>query len=288
MGVLGAEIIKKRIKGIFEEGTYDENNISFASYDLRVDDEEIIIDGNYYHRENKYPYDKTNGVIILPGRRISVISTMEKLKLPDDLCIRIGITFSLVRRGLIPLFGPQIDPGYRGKFYAVIYNTSPDKIELRKGDRFLKMEVHSIDGKTVGADGLALGEPPFFEKMPEDLLKEADFTKEDFAGEILGKVDNLEKKHNELNEAVRKSSTEVGEVSRGYRSVTYFGVFLVAASIFGVILAILLSAASSINFASFTGERWPMALFVSIITIFLVSWILTVIMVIKGMFKERR
>jgi len=50
MGVLGAEIIKKRINDIFEEGTYDENNISyisFASYDLRVDDEEIIIDGNY-------------------------------------------------------------------------------------------------------------------------------------------------------------------------------------------------------------------------------------------------
>lgn len=47
MGVLGAEIIKKRINDIFEEGTYDENNISFASYDLRVNDEEIIIDGNY-------------------------------------------------------------------------------------------------------------------------------------------------------------------------------------------------------------------------------------------------
>ena len=47
MGVLGAEIIKKRIQDIFEEGTYGENNISFASYDLRVDDEEIIIDGNY-------------------------------------------------------------------------------------------------------------------------------------------------------------------------------------------------------------------------------------------------
>ena len=47
MGVFGAEINKKRIKDIFEEGTYDENNISFASYDLRVDDKEIIIDGNY-------------------------------------------------------------------------------------------------------------------------------------------------------------------------------------------------------------------------------------------------
>ena len=53
MGLLGKEIIKERIKDIFEEGSYHEENISYASYDLRLDDEEIVINGKLYNRKNK-------------------------------------------------------------------------------------------------------------------------------------------------------------------------------------------------------------------------------------------
>jgi deoxycytidine triphosphate deaminase len=123
MGVLGAEGIKRRLEEIFEAGTYNENCIDIASYNLRLDDEELIIDGNKYHKDNKYPYDRMGGVIILPARKISVISTIETLKLSDDLCGNCGITFSLSRKGRVALFGPQIDPGYNDKFYAVIYKS---------------------------------------------------------------------------------------------------------------------------------------------------------------------
>jgi hypothetical protein len=151
MGVLGAEGIKRRLEEIFEAGTYNENCIDIASYNLRLDDEELIIDGNKYHK-----------------------------------------------------------------------------------DKILKMEIHSVDGGIVG-------KPPSYGKLPPDI--EIDITKED-----------------------------------------YFGIFLVSASIFGVILAILFSVAGSANLASLLGRQFPLMILAIITTVFLI--ILTVAMAVKTMTKR--
>jgi len=287
MGILGAGIIKERIKDIFEEGTYNENCISFASYDLRLDDEEIVVNGEYHQKDNRYPYDKTGGVIVLPARQISIISSIEKLKLADNLCLRVGITFSLSRRGLISLFGPQVDPSYDGKFYAVVYNVSPADIELRKGEKILKMEIHSVEGETVKVDGLSLENPPVFERLPNELLKYKDVTKEDLTADLSEEIERMKKNWDKLNKDFGENSARIEEVSGGYRSITFFGVFLVAASIFGVIFNILLSAASDTNLAGLFGGQLSLAVFMAVIIVFVGGWIATVIMVIKSFLKGR-
>ena len=113
------------------------------------------------------------------------------------------------------------------------------------------------------------------------ITQDIDLTKEDFVGDLLKRIEKLEKKYEGLDIELKENRAKVEEVSSGYKSVTYFGVFLVAASIFGVILVILLSAASYADLTSLLAKQLPLMILIIVITVFLI--ILTVTIAIRTM-----
>jgi len=235
MTVLGGKEIERRIKEIFEEGTYSQSSIDSAAYNLRLDDEELVISGQTYHRDNKYPYAASQGRIILPARKISIISTIEKFTMPQDLVGRCGLTFTWTKEGLVPLFGPQIDPGYRGKFYAVVYNISSKEIALAKGEPILKMELHEVENVIVSTPR----QYSIFD-LP------AGITAEEFISDLGKKIDALEKENKDIKQTLIQEKAKLEEALTGYRYLTTFGLFLIAASILGIVLTSLLSGSDKL------------------------------------------
>ena len=269
MGVLSGEEIKRRNNEIFESG-YEEDCVDIAAYNLRINDKNLIIDGELYVENNPWK----ESLIKLPAKKISVISTIEKIKLSKELCARVGITFTFSRRGLIPLFGPQIDPGYNDYFYAVVYNASSKDISLQKGDKILKMEIYSVKGN-IG-ETLNHQTSSFFANTTE-IETLINLTKE----ETIGK-EELRKSLEKLENDIKNVNRKVDEVTSGYRSIVWFGVFLISASIFGVILSFLLSFSNYPKIANLMSGYWLPIVTTLIVILFIIGWIFTMNAVIKN------
>lgn len=274
MGVLSGEEIKRRANDIFASG-YDKTCVDVAAYNLRVNDKEIVIDGNVYNDDNPYNYQLNEGFIKLPAKKVSIISTIEKLKMPKDLCAIVGITFSFSRKGLISLFGPQVDPGYHGPFYAVVYNTSDKDVYLKKGDQLFKMIVMRVEGSIKTKSHYS---GSIFRNLSEELKE---LTKDETIGKSIleNRIDSLSKKIGGVDEKVE-------EVASGYRNIVWFGIFLVSASIFGVVLSFLLANYTTIT--SLKGGDWFSIVISVIMALFIGGWIMTVIAVIKNMMERKR
>jgi deoxycytidine triphosphate deaminase len=285
MGVLSKEEIKKRKDEIFESG-FEEKCLDIAAYNLRLNDHNMMIGGKKYDTNNPYDYRENEGFIKLPSRKISMLSTQEKLKLPNDLCARVGITFSWSMKGLIPLFGPQVDPCFNDYFYAIVYNLTGEDIKLNKGDSILKMEFLTIEGD--------INIPPFPHGFPKI---ESEMTEKDSVGDLLHEAKKINEKIDKLTTDVQinnaKMTTDIQTnnakielVESGYQNLVLFGIFLISASIFGVVLSFLLSCANYENLSELMGGGWlPLAVII-LILVFVVGSILMVKAAIKGMKKK--
>lgn len=278
MGILSGDKIKQRVDEdeIIELKTFNKDCLDPAAYSMRLDDKYILIDGVKYDDKNPYAYDKNDGFIILPSRKISVLSTIEKLNLSDDLCAKVGIAFTWSKKGLIPLFGPQVDPGTKDYFYAVVYNASNEDVKLKHGDRLFKIEFNTIDGDANTKTQLSTYKSPGIGNIDSDI------TKEDSVGDLKNNIMSIEQHLERLIKDVKKNNIRVEEVTSGYKTIVWFGVFLISASVFGVVLTIMLSFEKSPHFIDFVNNRELSIIIIFVIVLFLTGWILTVYAVIRN------
>lgn len=110
-----------------------------ASIDLRLDKGYYRI---YEHGEEWY---NETELVVSPGDFI-IASTMENIRLPDDMVARVEGRSSYGRKGLIVhVTAGFIDPGFHGKITLEITNVSPRPIVLHKGDCVCQMVVEELD-----------------------------------------------------------------------------------------------------------------------------------------------
>jgi deoxycytidine triphosphate deaminase len=272
MSVLGHDQIKNRSDEIFS-ANYDPNQVQPAAYELRPSNTEAKIGDTVYTMNEEALHEgentEQNALLKLPARRISVISTKEKLSIPDDLCARIGIRLKYSRQGLISMFGPQIDPGYDGRFYAVIYNASGEPVEIPQNEAVFKMEIQQVEGSKIN-DVHRSSIEHITDLNLEDLDDGiTDLT--DVRDELRGDTNKtIEEVWNEVNDA----QNTIKEIKGGYRQIVLFGVFLLATSVFGVVYSIIFTSVQEsgfqlgINYGTiFTG-------------LFLVGWLLAIVMLL--------
>lgn len=119
-------------------GGFDERYLGPATYDLRVGPEAFSST-----RREKINL-KEKGVIILEPGDFVIVITLETLQLSDKHAGRIGIRSHFTRRGIIPLTGPQVDPGFEGPLHIGLYNVSPHDVVLPFGEPFCTLELHEL------------------------------------------------------------------------------------------------------------------------------------------------
>lgn len=108
--ILGGKEIQKKLDEdkIFVSNTWTEDSVKEASYALRVAGDGLVLDGVQYSPGNFYPGQY---IEIQPGR-IAVLSTIERLIMPDNLVGKLGIRLNYAIQGLTGLMGIQVDPNY--------------------------------------------------------------------------------------------------------------------------------------------------------------------------------
>jgi deoxycytidine triphosphate deaminase len=127
-------------------------NVRSAGYDLRLGDE-------YYMRDSADVRAREGGneeivisrlvassaeTLILSPNRVVIVTILERLVLPDDVVGHISLKMELLLRGLIMANQSQIDAGYQGRIFALLYNLSAHPVNLTLDKPILRLELERL------------------------------------------------------------------------------------------------------------------------------------------------
>ena len=240
--ILGHNEIHNRIsKGqVFRKGTSDPSCVKEASYVLRIAGDGLLIDGKFYDPINQKkrnwfqmlvrkvgatPIQKLteprNYIQIDPGK-IAILSTKEELDMPSDLVGKIGVRLRFAHLGLTGLMGIQVDPLFghnkeHERLYIRVANFGNDPIRLSEGDGVFTFELHEVKGHVPAM--------PREDSWPR--IKEALKDLDDASWSYVTRVES-------------NLSAETENLRNYLQPLVMFGVFLVAVTILGASIAVLL------------------------------------------------
>jgi deoxycytidine triphosphate deaminase len=170
-GILPKSLIKLMIEcGMLLENAQLEN-ISGASYDL------IVADDHYYGGKPVSLTEQDPFIKIEPFE-FAFVRSKETCNLPRDVAGRFDVAVSLFLGGLIMSNGPQVDPGFRGGLWCLLFNTSNDTVELKRGQHYATIEftklvhpTHPYKGKYQDKEKIADYLPHSASRSPISELK---------------------------------------------------------------------------------------------------------------------
>ena len=249
------EILKRLYAGeIFRKNTWSKDCLQEASYALRIANDALLVDGTFYDPGNEYDGDN---IEIAPGK-IAILSTEEKLFMPADLVGKLGIRLKYAQQGLTGLMGIQVDPLFghdklAERLYIRVANFGNEMIRLSPGDEVFSFELHQVKGtfppKTKESTWL---------RMKEELRHQSDAS----WSYVTQVESNLENETQNLRDYLQP--------------LVMFGVFLVAVSILGAAIAVLLQTANSdepIGPSWLTFDERRLLLWVLLIAIAGTAWV---------------
>jgi dCTP deaminase len=140
---LGAVLTDVEIRRLVEEAEliseFVEGSLSGASYDLRLG-HECFTRGEHRMLSVDSPSHRLG-----PGQFI-LLTSLECLRLPDDVVGRAGLISRWAQRGLISLFSPQIDPGFQGRIVVPLFNAGDGPVTLKLGETMFTVEFARTTG----------------------------------------------------------------------------------------------------------------------------------------------
>lgn len=160
----------RAIMALLQEGTLSisplmEQQIQPASVDIRLGDTFSIVEDSSapiltLSQEMAYKEIRAEKYLLMPGQFV-LATTMEYIKLPDDLTAFVEGRSSLGRMGLFIQNAGWVDPGFSGEITLELFNANRCAIELQAGRRigqlvFAQMDqtaLHPYRGKYQGQRG---------------------------------------------------------------------------------------------------------------------------------------
>ncbi len=227
---LGSEEIRRRLRAgeVFRRDTWVEESIKEASYALRVASDGLMLRGKRYKPAEDYVEEE---ITIQPGE-IAILSTLERLNMPGDLTGKIGIRYDYASQGLAGLMGIQVDPFFgqdieNERLYIRVANLANHPISIPLHDAVFTLELHKVYGKA--------SKPPKPRASMWYRIQEA------VAGQPNPSWSHITGVQTKLSAATKQLSSETTNLREYLQPVVMFGVFLVAVTILGVSLTVILS-----------------------------------------------
>ncbi|MCM1101206.1 MAG: dCTP deaminase [Clostridium sp.] len=144
----------KTIRSLMEEGTLvinpvEPQQIQPASIDIRLGNTFSIVEDSSsgivtLDRQIVYKEIRAERYLLLPGQFV-LATTMEYIKLPDDLTAFVEGRSSLGRMGLFIQNAGWVDPGFEGEITLELYNANRCAIELQSGRRIGQLVFARMD-----------------------------------------------------------------------------------------------------------------------------------------------
>lgn len=239
---------------IFKGDSWKKKCLKQASYALRVAPDGLMVDGNRFEPGKK---SISGDIVIKPGK-IAILSTIEKLNMPSDLLGKIGIRFDFACQGLTGLMGIQVDPYYGWghddeRLYVRVANLGNRDISIPLCAEVFTFELHVVYGYVPKPTKPRV---PMWLRIQDTLWEQSDaswsfvtqvqFDSERAVSEVR---EQLSEHRKSLDD---KLSTETGSLKdtltaetenlrHHLQPVVMFGIFLIAVTILGVVLAIVLN-----------------------------------------------
>ncbi len=116
---------------------YSDRSLTPNGYDLRI--AEVSVRGD--------PDVKREGTVSIPPRTMFYVSTVERVRMPPDVCAQLWLRTTWIRRGVIGAFG-KIDAGFEGTLTLGAYNATDDPVEMPVGERFCQMVFETLSSRT--------------------------------------------------------------------------------------------------------------------------------------------
>ncbi len=132
-----------------------------ASHDLRLG-------GDVWCQGKFSTLNDENPVLKIPPYSYVIVSAIEKSNLPCFISARFDLKNSLFFQGVILSNGPQIDPGYRGALFCMLYNGSDKPVGIKHGDHFATIEFITTTGVSLGYRDIYQGKTRICDFMPAD------------------------------------------------------------------------------------------------------------------------
>jgi|FaiFalDrversion2_1042247.scaffolds.fasta_scaffold03044_2 deoxycytidine triphosphate deaminase len=240
MAVLGFNRLIALRDQLFEKGTYDLDGFQAASYELRVDNKELLINGKYYKEYGE-------GVIEIPPHQIVFLSTMEVVHLPHNITAEVMLRFEYAIKGLV-LLGGYIDPLFEGRIYLVVNNLSDKPVVVKPGDRLAIIVFYEVDfdqEKSSEYNEIIRRFKKVFRTIPHDII-------EDWQGRHMLEI---YKKIREHSEAIISLQQQINSTTAISQYVIWGGVFLITMTVLGAILQTVFGAwSSTLNIGSNLGS----------------------------------
>ncbi|GAA3774611.1 hypothetical protein ACFS5L_28765 [Streptomyces phyllanthi] len=255
---------------IFRAGSWSGEKLLGAGYSVRLGDDLLVIPDR--PGDSRYTAIRGDNVVpeftLAPGDT-ALISTIEKFSFDFDITATIGDKFGLAARGLLVLHGSAVHPGYGRerdeesgiwtpkrdeRLYFIVANVGPDSITMRKGDTIAYLQffdVERVQEKPVvnlGFDHLSRlfradhhaedGGLSYFRNV-KDLRSEVESERRRIDERISETERKVENNHTEMERRITDTQTAVDRLSNTSNMIVVFGVFLIAATLLGVVLVML-------------------------------------------------
>jgi deoxycytidine triphosphate deaminase len=243
--ILNREQIEGRLrKGeIFTEDSWNEqtldDSLKEASYVLRVAPDGLMLEGQIYRPDKRW----VEGTIDINPGKIAILSTVERLNMPGDLVGKIGIRFDYACKGLTGLMGIQVDPFYGWghpdeRLYIRVANLGNEVISITPYAGVFTFELQEL---TEGIPEPLQRRDSMWLRIQELLVDQDDAS---WSNVTQVRV-NVEGIQEELKSQEVRSGQKLESAREELRSylqpLVMFGIFLVAVTILGVALSVILS-----------------------------------------------
>ncbi len=128
-------------------------SIQPASIDCRLGTHFLMIEDfnmNLISMDSEIKYREFEGeTITLPPHSFLLATTMEYIKLPNDLTAFVEGRSSIGRMGLFIQNAGWVDPGFEGKITLELYNANSLPIQLQAGRRICQLVFCKMDQATL-------------------------------------------------------------------------------------------------------------------------------------------
>lgn len=165
-GSLAQDLIKSMTDcGVLLRDT-DPKMIKGASYDLRLGDE-------YYYSGEIRRLSEEKPFLTIEPYDYAIVSCKETACIPRDVIAKFGLTVGLFCQGVILSNGPQIDPGFRGTLFCLLFNTSNRAVHLKRGQHHATIEFRKLIGYAAPYEGQYQGKKSIIDYIPGNALQGA-------------------------------------------------------------------------------------------------------------------
>ena len=141
----------------------DLNMVHGASYDLRLGDE-------YYYGGEIRKLSSKKPFLTIEPYDYAIVSCVETACIPRDIVGKFGLSVSLFCQGIILSNGPQIDPGFKGTLFCLLFNTSNRAVHLKRGKHYATIEFNKLIGYAKPYEGKYQNKDSIIEYIPANAL----------------------------------------------------------------------------------------------------------------------